>query len=260
VDDEGEDDIKYDPLTIFKDAKESSEDIDQTDPKIFEGNLIDKECRKYIALQYRDCKVIDFDNEHINNKQSFEKTLDIIRHHNNVILFQPTFIYKDKAIAKPDAFIKKNGKYILIETKGTSTTKLSHLVDIQYQVNIIDEVLNQFDESISECKLCIVAYEKKNKNELSFLLTDYCNYQKTGASVKANDENRFSNAFIKIKQSRKDGTKNDKRIIDCIRGQIQRFSKYNDLVDDNFNKIIDELRVAQISYTPSLKPCSQYKG
>ncbi|GHU28786.1 hypothetical protein FACS1894152_6800 [Bacilli bacterium] len=42
------------------------------------------------------------------------------------IMFQPCFIYKGKATTKPDAFIRRDNKYILIETKGTTSAKMIH--------------------------------------------------------------------------------------------------------------------------------------
>jgi hypothetical protein len=238
--------------------------MDLTDPKIFEGNLIDKECRKYIIDAYKDCKVFDFDEYKFNNQSAFKKTLDIIKNNDNVLLFQPTFIYKDIAIAKPDALVRLHGEYILIETKGTTNTKLSHLVDVQYQVNIVDDVLDKFNTCIDQCKLCIVRYEKLNKGRISFLLTEYCNYQKSGApstkKYESEYNDKFSNEYIKLKQSYKDGSICGNNIIDYVHGKIAKFKRYEDLGGKNFDKIINELKNAELFDKPSLKPCREYKG
>jgi hypothetical protein len=258
------DDGEYDFLSLAKDFKESYEDVDKSNPKVYEGNLIDRACRKYIASVYEKCKVIDFYDYKYSNKQAFEKTLEIIKHQDNVLLFQPTFIYKDIAIAKPDALVKLEGKYILIETKGTSTTKLSHLVDIQYQVNVIDEVLNKFDENIDNCKLCIVAYEKRNKGEITFLLTEYCNYQKSGKTLSENEKKIYSDKFadktISIKEAYKTGTHFENRIIDFVHGKIDKFVKYSQLTGENFDRILSELKNATPCEKPRLIPCEQYKS
>ena len=95
-------------------------------------------------------------------------------------MFQPTFIARNKAIAKPDALINDGGKLILVETKGTTNPKFNHLVDIYYQNQIINEALKEKDFYIDEYYLCIVKYELLNLKQISFVLTKNCSLSKSG--------------------------------------------------------------------------------
>jgi hypothetical protein len=174
--DELDDEIKdgeYDAYTSYEEAKSDHADLDPLDPKIFEGNLIDKKSQSFIANQYKECPVFDL-SEIKENDKSAEKTIEILRHNDNVVLFQPAFIYKNKAIAKLDALVKSNNNYTLIEVKGTSRSKKMHLLDVYYQTQVANYVLkNEFNNLISDVKLCLVSYETLPKNEISFTFTDY---------------------------------------------------------------------------------------
>jgi hypothetical protein len=133
---------EIDSFSIYKELVDEGiinkkEDISAiTDPKIIEGNKIDLESQKYIKSQYPNCELIVL--EHMNNDDLTNKTLEILKEKDNVILCQSAFIYKGIAIAKPDGLVKVNGKYILIETKGTTTSKFQHLIDITFQEKVVN--------------------------------------------------------------------------------------------------------------------------
>jgi hypothetical protein len=138
-------------------------------------------------------KIYDFDKFALLNSEAFNKTLEYLKSDDNFILFQPAFIYKNKAIAKPDAFIKLNGKYILVETKGTTNTKLSHLIDVTYQHIVINECLLQINANISQYFLCIIDYKIANKNELGFTLSEFASIAKGGYGSTKLKFPKFSN-------------------------------------------------------------------
>jgi hypothetical protein len=118
-------------------------------------------------------KFFDFDDLKLFNDDAFTKTMSLLVNDDNFILFQPTFIYKHKAIAKPDALIKANGKYILVETKGTSCVKASHLIDLTYQHIIINDCLKNINASLDQYYLCLIDYRLGEKNELGFCLSEF---------------------------------------------------------------------------------------
>jgi hypothetical protein len=136
-DDEDFGDNEIDSYEFFKEYKQEFSDMDNTDAKIIEGNKIDKLSQEFIKEKFSDCEVIDLTDIR-NNDANASKTLEILKTKDNVILFQCTFIYKEMAIAKPDGFVKYQGKYYLYETKGTSSEKMSHLVDVIYQANVVN--------------------------------------------------------------------------------------------------------------------------
>jgi hypothetical protein len=167
--------------------------MDKNDPKIYEGNLIDQESKKFIKAQFSMCrKIFDFDKMNLSNDDAFNKTKELLSNDDNFILFQPTFIYKNKAIAKPDAFIKHNGKYILVETKGTTTVKCSHLIDLTYQHIVINECLKQINTTISQYYLCLIDYRLGEKNELGFCLSEFASIVKGGYKNNSSEAIKYS--------------------------------------------------------------------
>jgi hypothetical protein len=188
IDEEDEDfneNYEFDSYEYVKEKyAENKKTLDESDdPKVIEGNKIDKLSRTFIRDTYKGIyNVVDFDDFSLSNESSAAKTLEIMKtNDHDFIMFQPCFIYKNKAITKPDAFIRKDNKYILIETKGTTSAKMIHLVDIIFQSHVISEVLkSEMDAIISDYKLCLVAYEKAKRNEVTFILTDHVPVTKSG--------------------------------------------------------------------------------
>lgn len=260
--------------------KKENEDMDKDDPKIFEGNIIDRQSKEFIKLQFKDCKTIyDFDQLHLSNDDAFAKTKELLVS-DNFILFQPTFIYKNKAVAKPDAFIKQNGKYILIETKGTTTTKLAHLIDLTFQHIVINDYLTQINASIDKYYLCLIDYRFGNKNELGFCLSEFASITKSGWGSKPAFGDKYSADWIEQRKINKTAKCMDIPYLDVIckyssyvpesypcnkkgkpDARWKKFTEnYKQLRDeDKFDDIIDELSNHQIVSNPSLVPTSNYK-
>jgi hypothetical protein len=163
---------EFDPYEYLKELEsDQHKDLDKTDPKVIEGNMIDEQSKKFISDLYPDCEAIDL-NAKADSLALANMTIKLLQEKENVIIFQPTFIYKDVAIAKPDAFIKRNNEFILIETKGTTSSKSVHIVDITYQAHVCNEtIVKYFDKKIDEYYLCIVDYALRNKGEIGFKLT-----------------------------------------------------------------------------------------
>jgi hypothetical protein len=89
IDDEDEvesnDENEIDSYTAFKELEADNEDLDQNDPKIYEGNLIDQKSKIYIENYFKeefknqgisDVDVIDFSNFKLSNDKQYTKTLN----------------------------------------------------------------------------------------------------------------------------------------------------------------------------------------
>lgn len=179
--------------TYYEILSECIVDMDENDPKIIEGKLIDCESKKTIEQYFnrdKSYQVFNLFDLGKDNDSRFKKTIDLIKDTNNkrLILFQPTFIAKN-AISQPDALIINENEIILVETKGTSSTKLLHLFDLFFQKNVINESLfsNGILRSITDYRLCIVKYELLKRNKISFVLIDKCNPNKSAVTLKEQD-------------------------------------------------------------------------
>lgn len=276
----------YEFYLMQKENLSPSKKLDLTNPKVCEGQIIDQKSREFIKRQFPKCKSIDLSEQKLTNEQTFARTLELIKENDNIVLFQSVFIYTDKkdntqkAIAKPDAIVKVDNKLILIETKGTTSTKLYHLMDIYYQKNIINESLKilENEPQINEYKLCIVKYEKCAVHEVSFVLVDRCNFNK---GPKNPSDNQLKEAITEreveeLKQYTKeiideeydysiDSLLNKGESISlssrAYKPYVKKFNEY--FSDENkFWKIIDEL----FEYKPidperlTFEPCKQYKS
>ena len=290
IDDEDEvgsnDENEIDSYTAFKEFEADNEDLDQNDPKIYEGNLIDQKSKIYIENYFKeefknqgisDVDVIDFSNFKLSNDKQYTKTLNWIKSHKYSIMFQPTFIAKNKAIAKPDALIQNNGKLIIIETKGTTNPKINHLVDVYYQNQVLSESLKGENYYIDDYYLCLIKYELSKLRELSFVLTRNCSTSKSGFDTQGVKKLDLSfEEKIKVKAAIKEGISSSFSNKDCsiksLLGNEQslkpRSAKIYDefyeqylASDDKFWSIIDELyNFAPSGKYPSLEPNICYKS
>lgn len=174
-----------DSFSLYKQYKETVSEnqlknLADIDPKVYEGNIIDEESRKFVTKQFPDCQAIDLSKDHLTNEDAFEKTKKLLTNNDNIIIFQSVFITKNnKAITKPDAIVKRNGKVYIIETKGTTSTKFVHILDLFYQVNVIEDSM---DIVLENYYLCIVKYELLPFGQVSFVLVDKCHDGKTPKS------------------------------------------------------------------------------
>jgi hypothetical protein len=281
-DEEQETDSETDSYERFKEAKEllmqeKRKDLDQEDPKIFEGNIIDKKSKEFMISNYDDCEVYDFD-EHpeylFDVDKAAKKTIELLTTKENIIMFQPTFIYKDKAMARPDGFVKHGNVFTLLETKGTTTVKAVHLVDMTYQAIVVNETIQKlFKKQIDIFKLCIVDYTKAKKGDVPLKFTEYAALQKGGftngkldTGVKKGNIQKYSDEFIDLKSQSKDASIGNAPFSDYIYDKINNSSKtktadnlkeYQEMNNiDNFDEIIDELYLTPINLNPTFEPNS----
>ncbi len=280
---------EIDTYSLINEMKADGVDLDKNDPKVFEGNIIDQKSKLYIEKCFADYfkqkninkfDIIDFSKLKLNNEQQFAKTMEYLQSHNYAIMFQPTFIARNRAIAKPDALINDSGKLILIETKGTTNPKFNHLVDIYYQNQVINEALKEKDFYIDEYYLCIVKYELLDLKQISFVLTKNCSLTKSGFTPPEKLKENIRKSSLKestkikslIREAIHDSSPNDTTIKSLLQNKVE-FSnkktqnsfekKYSSFFekDETFWKIIDELYDYQIDNSlPSLIPTDKYNS
>ncbi len=196
---------EVDAYNLYREALESK-DIDENNAQILEGRIIDQKSKKYIINQYEIDVIYDFDDLKYRYQSMEELSILSIRLFNeneNIIIFQPVFI-KDKMITKPDAVIKKDGIINLVETKGTTTTKSHHFLDIFFQHNVLKEQ-PCFENYDIDYFLCIVHYCKLDRNDVSFVITPFFNYVKSISFNKKIKESVSEKDWIEYKSKQKLG-------------------------------------------------------
>ncbi len=185
--DEDEDNEDYDGeqdyYELYKELKETNKDIDLNNPQIVEGCIIDKKSREFIKNKYKDISmVVDLEEgEYAKMKQEDIAviTKHLIENNENIIIFQPVFI-AGYLITKPDALVKKGVCIDIIETKGTTTAKRHHFLDLYFQSKVMDKIeyLNDFYFTFA---LCLVRYCFANRYEVPLTITENFNTTKTVA-------------------------------------------------------------------------------
>ncbi|MGL4617233.1 MAG: DUF2779 domain-containing protein [Mycoplasmoidaceae bacterium] len=200
---------EYDSYEYFSQLKIENDKIDENNPLIIEGNIIDGLSKEKIKQLFKLKKVIDFDNKEFKNTKMEDlanKTKELLSNNEKIMLFQPVFIFND-LITKPDALVKDGNKIEIIETKCTTTSKLVHLLDLLFQKKVIEK--QYFLKACSfEYKLCLVSYNKMNRNEVDFIIAENCNISKSAPSLPKkikNNDNISSDEKIKLKQMLKIG-------------------------------------------------------
>ena len=189
------------PLTLrYKNFLEQTRKTDENNPLIAEGRKLDQASKEEIIKFYNqnnDYFIIDFDDKVYQFKTSEAlalETKEAILKHKKLILFQPTFIDNElMIITKCDAMVIDDINLKLIETKGTSSTKLAHFLDLFFQKKIIEKQAFLKNKT-KEYFLCIVKYEKLPKKTVSFTITDAINLKKT---ITTTGLNEFEKALVK---------------------------------------------------------------
>ena len=170
--------------------------VDDINPLIVEGRIIDKKTKEFILDEFQNKNnllnlefvVFDFDEQHEGSfEQQFTKTMELLTNNANVIIFQPAFIDQNLKIAtRCDALVKIGSEILIIETKATSTAKLHHILDLYFQKRVIEKIINPANFDI-KYRLCLIKYERLNKKEISFIISETINLAKSVATTNATD-------------------------------------------------------------------------
>jgi hypothetical protein len=261
-----------DNLEMLRLKKINGETIDERDPKVYEGLLIDKKSRDFIALKYIRLKFFDFDKlyEGIKDVNYLANETKTFLLKDNFILFQPVFISKNNAITRPDALIKEKGKYTIIEIKGTSKPKAKHLVDLIYQAHVVNDVLGEYRARIDEYLLCVIKYTKGSKNKLDFEMTNHIPLVKNGKDWNEKTKKlftgqlKYSDEAIEVRRLTRLDSDSKVTIKSLIEGQpfdlknkeIKVYELHvKPLVSrSHFNSIVQELHEHTSNNLPSLVP------
>ena len=147
------------------------------------GNIIDKKSREFIKNKYKEIKnIFDLENNQkkfLTNEQQALKTKELILQYDNLIIFQPVFIYKN-LITKSDTLVKNKNKIYIIETKGTTSAKFVHYLDLLFQKQVIEnqDYLKALNPKFFY-ELCLIEYNYLNKNDVTLQTTPFINLSKT---------------------------------------------------------------------------------
>ena len=170
--------------------------VDDINPLIVEGRIIDKKTKEFILDQYinknnlldLEYVVFDFDETYVGDfEKQFDKTMQLLKDNANVIIFQPVFIDQNLKIAtRCDALVKSGNEILIIETKATSTAKLHHILDLYFQKRVIETLINPQNFEL-KYRLCLIKYELLNKKEISFIISETINLTKAVATTSVNE-------------------------------------------------------------------------
>lgn len=203
---------EFDAYEKYKELLEENKDVDKDNPLLKEGSILDIESKKFIKNKFIDIPWFDFDDIKYKNKTMEELAIEtefILKNHDSVIIFQPVFIHNN-LITKCDAFVKIDSyDFHLIETKGTTTAKFHHYLDLFFQKQVIESKDYLKEKNISY-ELCLIKYEYKNKYEVSFETTKYINISKSPPSLSKAEKELPKNKIIWVKNKRKKGYYFDK--------------------------------------------------
>ncbi len=200
-------------LELYLKNIQELKNVDDDNPLIIEGRILDDKSKQHIIKTYKtDHEVVDFDQIKINSENAANKTEELILGHKNIIIFQPVFIdTKRNIITKCDALVKTDNEISIIETKGTTGCRKIHYLDLLYQKKLIDAIsyMDQFD---IRYYLCLVRYEKLNRFDVSFIVTDTINLTKSSKSTSNQNKNKPDKTIDEkqdIKMGRNYKTKKD---------------------------------------------------
>ncbi|MCV3728286.1 DUF2779 domain-containing protein [Ureaplasma miroungigenitalium] len=264
VDDEDEDEAEefdsYDYYQEYKEFLDQNANLDTNDPKISEGIILDYKSQEHVKNTFAHISnVIDCDVtfKKLSMPERYTKTQEFLNSDEDFILFQPVFITGNK-ITKPDALVREGDELHIIETKGTSSVKLRHILDLYYQYEVIGknpDVLNRF---ACHFYLCIVKYERLDViDQVSFIISPYYVHQKNGLSY---DNEKIRN-FLSDEQADyyKRNLKQGRYIkLDAQGSLIEEFVNdfsgllWDDLLDPDFLANQEEL-ISLITTDPNLK-------
>lgn len=198
---------EFDSYEKYKELLDENKDIDKDNPQMKEGSILDIESKKFIKEKFAPYLWYDFDDMKYQNKTMEElavETETILKEEDSAIIFQPVFIHNN-LITKCDAFVKlSEDDYYLIETKGTTTAKFHHYLDLFFQKQVIESKDYLKDKNISY-ELCLIKYEYKNKYEVTFETTKYINLSKSPPSLSKTDKELPRVQLIERKNKRKKG-------------------------------------------------------
>lgn len=235
MDDENpEDDGEFDAYEFYKERLETNKNLDDDNPQIIQGRIIDVQSRKFIEQTFNHInKVIDLEEKYgrLSNEKLAEYTKQYLSENKNVILFQAVFI-SDNLITKPDAIVLDNGVLKVIETKGTTSSKFVHYLDLYFQMKVIEAQQYLIDNNVLfDYFLCLIDYCYLNKNEISFQLTENINLKKVVAIPTEHKRYDFltSKELIYLKNAIKKGNELLNENLLPLKTKALMYDNFNDL-------------------------------
>ena len=257
----------WDDITVLEDKKTNNKK-DNTELQITleQGNILEH--------NFREAVIKRFNLDHINlkdirNVHEAEKATREAINNNVGIIFEATFIYNNgehEAVARVDAYIPSKG--LIIEFKGTSSSKIKYYFDIGYQY----KVLTACGIDVVECELSLIDYVVNKAGNVSIAFTNKCHAGKTGKDVgKKEKEENDINGIRQLKREYKQGKHCAHSIIEVIKDpwkfltigtrQAKELKPGQELfmtfMSGDFNlDIMDIANLKEPNYTMSIEACA----
>ena len=264
--DEDSDSDDYEALEedLLNENLDDKKILEISDPKILEGLIIDQKAKEFIISYYEKQVANDFicviDYDEINKEYQFkEQNIDnedlnfiraqqtqndinlLLSKNKKFILFQPTFISETldkhaKYVTRCDCIVYLNrNQCYLIEVKGTSNSKIIHLLDLLYQKNVLASSLLH----ITNYYVCLVKYMRSEENKIPFIINPFINPSKDSANISKSKDN-FIDLMLNHAFTESDGKELEKQLkgIDGIKTnwkQDYKLGKQHLLINDALN-------------------------
>lgn len=230
IDEEEENQFCFDEgyaYDFYDESKNLNDDLSDNDAKKVEGQYIDKKAQEYILnffkAKFEKLKIIpqkyvivnvENDFKKYSLEEKYEKTMNLLIAHLNIIIFQPVFIFNKQLIDIPDAIVKINNEMFLIETKAAKTTKKRYIIDLIYQANVVNKTIKAWGmKSIAGFFLCLIKDCPNKKMDVSFILeeiflkkldnleTDSCSLTKQGLMKHKKSKQQLFNNFANVNRN-----------------------------------------------------------
>lgn len=246
------DDTEIDYFEYYKECLENNRNLDEDNPLILQGKIIDEKSREYIKNKFINInKIVDLEKDYqrLSNEEYAKKTMSLIEENEQIILFQSVFI-NNNLITKPDAIIKDKDFIFVIETKGTTTAKFVHYLDMFFQMNVIEnQEYFKKENMLFNYELCLIEYNILNKYDISFETTENINLKKTVSipTSHKNYESLNNKELIQLKNSIKKGNSSLNEYVESLK---IKDLMYNNISSLEFN-IESSKGVSKTSYLKS---------
>lgn len=144
-------------------------------PAYLQGRIFYNKFVEFIKDNFLGLKFVDLTEfSNLTLDELLVKTISIFEFNNNVVVFHPLFLYNEQAYACPDALIKYDGDYYLVNASAMTETKKIHMLEYLYNYNIINTILEYYGLGrVEDNVLCLIKYSRDNKGLFEITSTNY---------------------------------------------------------------------------------------
>lgn len=228
--------VEFDALDFYRESA-VVKTTDDDDPKFIEGKLIEAQAKQflinYCSNNLKVKNVIDFNENYKGDKFNLKARADYCKKimdstKEPTLFLNPLFIFNN-CVVIPSALVYNKNSYELIDVKGVVSSKRYHILDLYYQIAIIQKNL----DNLKNAWIALIAYERKPKNTVSFSIS---NFMRDVKSSSIDFIKKFSkdSIFFKNYDSLEDvyeaivsKNKNDNFIKENIKSVLMNYSNLN---------------------------------